>query len=213
LSSNSCVISQTRNGLYLTASSLESPNPNCFVCRNATIPLTLNVYEWTFERLLKTVVKGKLGFEAPTVSVDGDPLWEEGDGAESEEYMVNLPKFLADLPCGGIKHGTVFELDDTTQNLKFEVAVTHQQDWPQDDETDDFPFLVGGAPPKAKPATPVDTKLPAIKPPVDDDDDVVFMLNEDEKARAKKRRLEERDNAMPPSKKAKGADDDVIVID
>ena len=58
-----CIRNRTRNGLYLTASKLEDPNPNCFVCKNATIPLTLNVNEWTLERFLEIIVKKKLGFE------------------------------------------------------------------------------------------------------------------------------------------------------
>jgi hypothetical protein len=188
------------------------------VCRNATIPLTLNVDEWTLERLLKTIVKGKLGFEAPTVLIDGDIVWEEGDGADSEEYMVNLPKTLSNLPCGGIRQGTVFELDDTTQNLSIEVTVTHQEDWPQDEETDDSHFLVGGAPPKAKPGAPVvpveDTKLPAgATTSADNDDDVVLVLSGDEEPPTKKRRSEG-DDDVPAAKKTKVADfDDIVVID
>jgi hypothetical protein len=51
----------------LTAVPLEKPNPNCFVCKNAVIPLTLNVNEWTLQELLQRVIKGRLGFEEPTV--------------------------------------------------------------------------------------------------------------------------------------------------
>ena len=200
----------------MTASSLETPNPDCFVCRHATIPLTLNVDEWTLERLLKTVVKGKLGFEAPTVLIDGDIVWEEGDGADSEDYMINLPKTLSNLPCGGIKQGTVFELDDTTQNLSIEVSVTHQHDWPQDDEADDFPFVVGAAPLKMKPAAPVapteDTKASATKASAEDDDDVLLVLSDDEEPPAANKRRS--DDDLPPSKKTKlSALDDVVVIE
>lgn len=175
--------------------------------------------EWTLERLLKTVVKEKLGFEAPTVLIDGDILWEEGDGADSEDYMVNLPKTLAKLPCGGIQHGTVFELDDTTQNLSIEVTVTHQKEWPQDEETEEFPFLIGAAPPKAKPAAPPtaeESKSPAAaKPEANDDDDDVLVLSDDEGEPTKKRRSEEGGDAGPDAKKTKivAEDDDIIVID
>jgi len=219
----------------VTASSLENPNPDCFVCRHATIPLTLNVEEWTLERLLKTIVKGKLGFEAPTVLIDGDIVWEEGDGADSDDYLINLPKRLTDLPCGGIQQGSVFELDDTTQNLSIEVSVTHKADWPQDDETDEFPFIVGTAPPKSNPVAPSsssssttppeDSKLPASsKTSVDDDDDDVVLVmsdveeDDDAKKTSKKKRRTEEDDDLPASKKAKASeeeddDDDVILID
>lgn len=113
----------------MTASKLESPNPNCFVCRNATIPLTLNVHQWTLEQFLQKIVKARLGFEAPTVLIDGDFVWEEGDGADAAEFAPNLPKPLSQLPCGGIQHGTVIELDDATQNLTIQVSVSHQENW------------------------------------------------------------------------------------
>lgn len=52
-----------RSGWYLMSSTLPSPNPNCFVCRNATIPLTINVKKWTLEELLNRVIKADLGFQ------------------------------------------------------------------------------------------------------------------------------------------------------
>jgi ubiquitin-like 1-activating enzyme E1 B len=206
--------------LFLTAAKLEAPNPSCFVCRNAIIPLALDVKQWTLERLLKTIVKGRLGFESPTVLIDGDFVWEEGDGAE-EDYLVNLPKTLDKLPCGGIQHGTVFELDDTTQNLTIQVSVTHQEDWSDQDEDErqEFPFVVGGAPPKAtKPAeAPAEGAKPAAAAPAgavaedDDDDDVVLIVDEDNSS--SKKRAAEPEGQAPPAKKPKVDDAEVVEID
>jgi hypothetical protein len=193
------------------------------VCRNAIIPLALDVTQWTLERLLKTVVKERLGFESPTVLIDGDFVWEEGDGADEEEFLVNLPKTLDKLPCGGIRHGTVFELDDTTQNLTIQVSVTHRDDWSDQDEDEraEFPFVVGGAPPKANKPSEVpaaDDAKPAAVPVAsaaddnDDDDDVVLIVDEDEASSSKKRPAEPEGQA-PPAKKAKMDDTEVIEID
>ena len=217
---------KTRNGLYLTASKLETPNPSCFVCRNATIPLILNVQTWTLERLLKTVVKDRLGFEAPTVLIDGDLIWEEGEGADSEEFMVNLPKTLDQLPCGGIQHGSVFELDDATQNLTIQISVTHQVDWPDqpEDEREEFPFVVGGAPPKSAPAAATTDKpaenggaaasLPAVENDDDDDDDIVVVMDADKTESAGQKRRAERGENSPAAKKRKVAPGtEVIEID
>lgn len=213
------LFSQTRNGLYLTASKLESPNPACFVCRNATTQLKLNTKEWTLERLLKTVVKGWLGFEAPTVLIDGDFVWEEGDGADSEEFAINLPKALDKLPCGGIQHGTVFELDDSTQHLTVQVSVVHQEEWPDlpEEEREEFPFVVGGPPPKrvATSAAPdtsdTEPAAQALEGGDDvDDDDVVLVVDEEEGA--KKRPAAPADGEAPPAKKQKVSDPDIIEI-
>lgn len=202
----------------MTAVKLEPPNPACFVCRNATIPLTLDVQKWTLERLLKTVVKGRLGFEAPTVSIDGDFIWEEGEGADSEEFMVNLPKTLNMLPCGGIQHGTIIELDDATQKLKIQVSVMHQSDWPDQpvEEREEFPFVVGEAPPKtiSAAAPPAATETSTSAPEEADDDDVVLVVDT-EKSAGKKRRSES-DGEMHRTKKPKLApapEEEVIEID
>jgi ubiquitin-like 1-activating enzyme E1 B len=228
-----CIRNKTRNGLYLTASKLEDPNPNCFVCRNATIPLTLNVNEWTLEDFLQKIVKGRLGFEAPTIELDGDFIWEEGEGADATEFAPNLPKILSQLPCGGIQHGTILELDDATQNLTIQVSVTHQDVW-EGDEVEDHPFLVGAAPPKpqAQPQPQLDEAAPTVAAPlaaedsskpaaaavVDDDDDVVLVVEDDEEENgdqkpAAKRSADVADNGEPAAKKAKVDHDDNDVIE
>ena len=216
-----CIRNKTRNGLYLTASSLDPPNPNCFVCKNATIPLALNINEWTLDLFLKLVVKKKLGFEEPTILLEGDFIWEEGDGADSEEYEPNLQKVLAKLPCGGIQNGTVVEIDDASQNLSIQVIVSHQDVW-EGDEVDDNPFVIGGVPPKASLSTGAAPEAAAQKEETpttkdDDDDDIVMILDdEDEKSNGAKKRPAEATNGEVSSKKARiesNPDDDVIEID
>jgi len=232
-----CIRNRTRNGLYLTASPLEKPNPKCFVCKNAIIPLALNVEEWTLKDFLAKIIKGRLGFEEPTLILQGDFIWEEGDGAEAE-FAMNLPKKLAGLPCGGIQNGTVLEIDDNSQNLSIQVAITHQDVW-EGDEVPDFPFTVGALPPKT-------TEVPSEAPEADaaaaeisnandgndddDDDDCVMIIDDDEEGGvdqdadaetgdgtkvADKRSIEDTESgdAERPAKKAKiestdGAEDD-----
>lgn len=216
-----CIRNRTRNGLYLTASPLEKPNPKCFVCRNAIIPMALNVDEWTLRDFLAKIVKGRLGFEEPTLMLQGDFIWEEGDGAE-DEFQMNLPKKLSGLPCGGIQHGTVLEIDDNSQNLSIQVAITNQEIW-EGDEVPDFPFTIGALPPRKKeekPEEPVaasaamtstDNKDTAMGGD-DDDDDVVLIVDDgdgetdgDDSKAAGKRSIEEADSGETekPAKKAK----------
>jgi ubiquitin-like 1-activating enzyme E1 B len=219
---SNCIRNKTRNGLYLTSSFLESPNPNCFVCKNANIPLTLNTNEWTLEDFLKLIVKKRLGFEQPTIILGGDFIWEEGDGADAEEFQPNLKKALSKLPCGGIQHGTVVEIDDASQNLTIQVSVTHQDVW-EGDEVDDHPFLVGAVPPKAN-------KEESAAPPTaagngeatatstasaDDDDDIVYIIDDndgDAKDNGDKKRPAEETNGEAPSKKAKVDSDPAVEV-
>lgn len=223
-----CIRQRTRNGLFLTASPLEKPNPKCFVCKNAIIPLALNVEEWTLKDFLARIVKGRLGFEEPTLMLQGDFIWEEGDGAE-EEFKMNLPKKLTGLPCGGIKHGTVLEIDDNSQNLSIQVAITNQETW-EGDEVPDFPFTVGALPPKKaeepKPSADAEPSEPVSKAD-DDDDDVVLLVDDDDGENGEstkadgKRSIEEvvTEDAEKPAKKAKtdssgeAADDEIEVIE
>ncbi|KAG7354221.1 UBA/THIF-type NAD/FAD binding protein [Nitzschia inconspicua] len=201
-----CIRNRTRNGLYLTASALEDPNPNCFVCKNAVIPLALNVEEWTLQDFLERIVKKRLGFEEPTLMLQGDFIWEEGDGAE-DDYQVNLPKKLTALPCGGIQHGTVLEIDDNSQNLSIQVSVTHQDVW-EGDEVPDFPFSVGNMPVKKKeeekPTSSESASAAAVAKPTDDDDDVVEIIDDDEVTTSggdRKRPAEDGGKSPPRSKR------------
>mmetsp|Transcript_484 Transcript_484/g.758 ORF Transcript_484/g.758 Transcript_484/m.758 type:complete len:650 (+) Transcript_484:227-2176(+) len=218
-----CIRNKTRNGLYITASQLEPPNPNCFVCKNANIPLTLNVDEFTLELFLKLVLKKRLGFEEPTIILGGDFIWEEGDGADAEEYEPNLKKTLSKLPCGGIQHGSVLEVDDASQNLTIQVTVTHQDVW-EGDEVDDNPFIVGDAPPHRHEPPEKESAEPApaaaAKPTVeedDDDDDIIVMIDEDEaKGSAEngdKKRPAQDVEAEPPAKRTKTSLKKIEVIE
>jgi len=208
-----CLRNRTRNGLYLTAVSLENPNPNCFVCKNAIIPLTLDVNEWTLQELLQRVIKGRLGFEQPTLMLQGDFIWEEGDGADEEEFKGNLSKKLSQLPCGGIQHGTVLEIDDASQNLNVCVSVTNQEEW-EGKTSEDFPFITGALPPQKKDDD--EDKKPAMSSSsgdnpnnrADDDDDVVLITEEEidvgkSEHEDKKRSIEEDADVERRTKKAR----------
>ena len=124
-----CLRDKTRKGYLLQPTTLPEPNPNCFVCRNATISLGLNTNEWTLDMLLHRVLKKELGFGEPTIMIGEDIVYEEGEDIGPEEYSANLKKKLVDLPAGGISHGTVIKVEDFTQDLEVEVSVSHKDHW------------------------------------------------------------------------------------
>lgn len=219
-----CIRSRTRNGLYLTATALEEPNPKCFVCRNATIPLTLNVNKWTLQDLLDKVIKKDLGFDEPTIMLEGDIIWEEGEDSDQAAFLLNLAKMLPLLPCGGIQHGTVLSVEDFSQDMTVNVAITHQEVWGKvdgEEEADPHKFVVGGTKPQAaqaavaaksaevptgdqKPAAVEAAAATAAPNAEDDDDDVILVVDDPgENENGSKRAASENGDVEPPAKKLK----------
>jgi ubiquitin-like 1-activating enzyme E1 B len=212
-----------RSGLYLLSSILPDPNPKCFVCRNATIPLTINVDKWSLLTLLDTVVKKKLGFEEPTLLLEGDIIWEEGQDADTATYEPNLPKMLSQLPCGGVHHGSVLRIEDFTQDLEVDICITHQSVWDimEGGNGTEEKYLIGGERPVAAAKAPEDAK-PAVKEKQDDDDDDIIEVVEDQAVSDENKnpaaamnwgKRKATENGGVSGKKAKVEDHEVIEID
>jgi ubiquitin-like 1-activating enzyme E1 B len=231
-----CVRQPSRNGLLLIASTLEPPNPNCYVCRSATLHVQLNLPNWTLRDFLDKVLKAELGFVEPALFLEGNGIYEE----DEDDFVPNLTKKLEDLPCGGIRHGTVLLVEDYSQDLSVEIVVAHCDAFPtgikkggdDDDELDDaaepdpFKFVVGGSKP-AVAAPPAAAAAAASSDPEingdnggrnqptvdrdDDDDDVVEIMDD---AGSDKKRASTEDPTPPHPKKRKGMDSsDVIELD
>lgn len=152
-----CLRDKTRKGYYLQPTTLPDPNPNCFVCRNAIISLTMNTHEWTLDMLISRVIKKELGFSEPTILVGGDIVYEEGEDIDPSEYAPNLSKKLVNLPAGGVAHGSVIRIEDFTQDLEVEASVSHKEEWfivdeetkesKVDDREEGAKFEIGGKKP------------------------------------------------------------------
>jgi ubiquitin-like 1-activating enzyme E1 B len=219
-----CVRQPSRNGLLLIASKLEAPNPGCYVCRSATVHVSLNVPNWTLRDWLDRVLKADLGFVEPALLIEGSVVYEEGE----EDYLPNLAKKLQDLPCGGIRHGTVLLVEDYSQDLSVEVVVSHRDAWPkkrgaaiaaagdggpgaaEDEEEDDDPFRfeIGGTKPTAAAAADGEAESQnGAKDEEEDDDDGILEVTEDPDVvgRGKKRPAEEPEDRPGPDAKKRRA--------
>ena len=124
-----CLRDKTRKGYLLQPTTLPDPNPDCFVCRNAMLSLSINTNEWTLDMLLRRVLKRELGFAEPTIMIGEDIVYEEGEDIDPTEYVANLTKRLVDLPGGGAGHGSALRIEDFTQDLEVEVSVSHKDRW------------------------------------------------------------------------------------
>jgi hypothetical protein len=76
------------------------------------------VNETTLDELLIKVIKGKLGFNEPSILVQANILYEEGGDDIDEDLKDNLPLKLVNCPGGGIQDGTIITIDDFSQNLQ-----------------------------------------------------------------------------------------------
>jgi len=196
-----CLRDKTRKGYLLQPTTLPDPNPNCFVCRNATISLALNTQEWTLDMLLNRVLKKELGFGEPTIMIGEDIVYEEGEDIDPSEYAANLTKKLVSLPAGGVGHGSVIRVEDFTQDLEVEVSVSHKDHWmivnedggkkgeaKEDDREEIEKFAIGGKKPVAAVANKDDDGAAAAasakggetKPDDDSDDDDIEVIEADD---------------------------------
>lgn len=226
-----CLRDKTRKGYLLQPTTLPCPNPNCFVCRNATISLSLNTDEWTLDMLLNRIIKKELGFSEPTIMVGGDSIvYEEGDDIDPSEYGANLCKKLRDLPGGGVKHGGSMQIEDFSQNLEVEVTVSHRDRWmiedkdengkkvgePREDDREEIEkFEIGGKKPtataEAAPAArddagakngSVEAQQPETKDDGSDDDDIeMFVMNDAPKDDSVEEATKESTGRSKPQKK------------
>ncbi len=74
------------------------------------------------------VLKKRLSLLEPNLNT-ASFMYEEGEGLDEEEVAesrAHLPKTLAELPGGGLGHGSTFQVTDQAQQLELEFVVTHQ---------------------------------------------------------------------------------------
>eukprot|EP00622_Pseudochattonella_farcimen_P001452 FR736149.1.p1 GENE.FR736149.1~~FR736149.1.p1 ORF type:complete len:162 (+),score=17.97 FR736149.1:64-486(+) len=65
-------------------------------------------------------------------------LWEEGEGADTEGFEQNAEKMMDKLPAGGLQDGSIFTVEDFSQDLELEVCVHHRDDFDPLTEPDGF---------------------------------------------------------------------------
>ena len=80
------------------------------------------------------MLKSKLGFNNPSVLIDGSSIYEEGDDAD-ESLAENLPMLLKNCPAGGVTDGTILMIEDFSQDLETNIIVKHVEDSTFDDDS------------------------------------------------------------------------------
>jgi ubiquitin-like 1-activating enzyme E1 B len=202
------VLQHPANGRLLQPVGVEEPNPKCVVCGNARVNLTCDTNKFTQGDLIAKVLKKRLCVNLPSVHMGEVILHEEGDDLdeeEVEEYEALGKRVLSALPGGGVKHGSVLMVEDFSQDMKFELMISHREDW--DEEKEPEGFVVSGEDVKPKESTEVAEAAPAAAAAaaavaVAADDDDMLIVDKDIHVIADNGKRKRADDEAP------GADDD-----
>lgn len=133
----------TRRGNYLYPTTVETAAESCYVCNSNQLVLEIDTNLTTLEVLLKKVIKTKLGFNLPSISLGHSGLYEEGDGADVA-LQSNLSLFLSKCPGGGVHEGSVLSIEDFSQDLEVNILIKHVEDSEFDDEETPDHYVLSG---------------------------------------------------------------------
>ena len=190
-----CLRDKTRKGYYLQPTRLPEPCSDCFVCRKSSISLVIDTEECTLQQMIDKVFRKALGFNAPTIMIDSSAIYEEGEGAD-DDFLQNLPKLLYALPCGGIKDGVTFTVEDFTQDMEVDIIVTHRPNSEWDEKKNPDRFIIQGEAPQTSASTDATNTTSSSNASIersnnDGDDDVVVCEEEIEQVpNSNKRKLD-----------------------
>lgn len=136
-----CLRLPTRKGFYLQPTLPVAPVATCFVCGTAQRLVFIDTQTRTLDEFVQLVVKGRLGFNEPAISIGSDLIYEEGEGAD-EDLANNLKLVLNQTPCGGMVDGILVEVDDDSQDMKVRLIIKHKADEDFDEEKSPGKFSV-----------------------------------------------------------------------
>lgn len=122
-----CNRKPTRRGNYLQPTQAEPPNPHCFVCQSSQLRLSIDTSKALLSDLITKVVKARLGFNEPYLTIGSSVIYEDGldDDEDEDGYQDNLKLVLEACPAGGIVDGTILAVSDFTQKLDMKLVVKH----------------------------------------------------------------------------------------
>jgi len=150
------------------------------VCGNARVELVCDTTKFTKGELVKKVLKGKLSVNEPSVYFNGNVLHETGDDLDEDEvemYASFETRALNALPGGGVVNGSILSVEDFSQDFKFELMVTHREEW--DEEKEPEGFLLRGEEVKAREDAGDETNATEETPVADSADDGVLIVDDD----------------------------------
>lgn len=212
------------NKRLLMPAKLESPAAGCRVCGAARLHVRIDTAATKFEDFLAKIVRGHLGLQEYSITLGTMTIYEESEDLEDDEvamYAQKLGMPLAELPAGGIGHGTSVFVRDEALNWEIELLVSHKADW--DEEASPGRYIIEGTlPPPPTPAAPAPapaedaSAATALEPIALEEEDGTFVLLESENegpAKGGDRKRKAEDGEELGGKRAKGDEGDEDAIE
>lgn len=109
----------------LLLSCFTQPNENCYVCGRRLLLLKANLNKMTLGYFVNKILKERLIFNEPSISVNNDIIYECGEGLEKEEIHRNAIQMKRTLNDVGITHDSLAEIDDNSQDYKLQISLIH----------------------------------------------------------------------------------------
>eukprot|EP01035_Chromulina_nebulosa_P019590 gene19590-25493_t len=197
-----CSRCPTRKGVYLLPSNPDKPNEKgCCVCSTAILQLKVDTNSFIFNDFINKVLKAKLGFIRPSVTIGSSVIYEDLSDENSDDYedeiqfyQKNLLLTLDRCPGGGLHHDTSVFITDSVSNVKMNLIVKQAtneelEKLSEDVAIDRFQLSGGNLPDIIAQQTTSESKP-------EEDDEYIEVLNIDTKDHDvnKKRPLEEHDS-------------------
>eukprot|EP00595_Chromulina_sp_UTEXLB2642_P000654 CAMPEP_0196768604 /NCGR_PEP_ID=MMETSP1095-20130614/42985_1 /TAXON_ID=96789 ORGANISM="Chromulina nebulosa, Strain UTEXLB2642" /NCGR_SAMPLE_ID=MMETSP1095 /ASSEMBLY_ACC=CAM_ASM_000446 /LENGTH=297 /DNA_ID=CAMNT_0042138489 /DNA_START=406 /DNA_END=1296 /DNA_ORIENTATION=- len=128
-----CSRCPTRKGVYLLPSNPDKPNEKgCCVCSTAILQLKVDTNSFILNDFINKVLKSKLGFIRPSVTIGSSVIYEDLSDENPDDYedeiqfyQKNLLLPLDHCPGGGLRHDTSVFITDSVSNVKMNLIVKH----------------------------------------------------------------------------------------
>ena len=103
----------------------EPPNPRCYVCGHHYVAVQTDTARTTLAQFVAVLLRARLGFADPSVTVGSDIVYESGAGLDAAEVAAYAARAARPLAALGIRDGTAVEVEDFAQDLTLTVLVAH----------------------------------------------------------------------------------------
>ncbi|EGC38344.1 hypothetical protein DICPUDRAFT_76062 [Dictyostelium purpureum] len=117
----------------LIPTSLEEPNPKCFVCNRNFITCKLNTDKVTVGKFVNEILKKSLAVNEPILTVGNDLIYEGGDQDLDKEEIAQRKK-IEEKIMGQYRlvNGSQVIIEDYNQDFKVTMNIVHTNEFDED---------------------------------------------------------------------------------
>jgi len=122
-------------GSYVTCSTLDEPQPTCYVCRSAVVDVGVDLKKTTLRRFVDAVLVDHFGFAEPAIDVGDSGVYDPDDS----RLDANKALPLADIP--NVRDGALLKATDYATDLELTVVLHNKVGLDPDEFPNGFKLL------------------------------------------------------------------------